>query len=46
VIDELTKADLNDFSKGISDVKVAYVPYFGHHIIDYRDSRNIWFDIS
>ena len=24
------KADMNDFTKGISELKVAYVPAFGH----------------
>jgi hypothetical protein len=39
------KADLNDFTKGISDMKVAYVPSFGHETLDFTDEvllRDKW----
>jgi hypothetical protein len=32
---DFIKADMNDFTKGISDLKVSYEPYFGHSSIDY-----------
>lgn len=28
---------MNNFVKGISDMKVAYVPYFGHATISFDD---------
>ena len=37
---------MNDFSKGISDLTVAYVPYFGHDTIHYDDKLNNWKELS
>lgn len=36
------KADINDFTKGISDIKVSYEPSFGHHTLTYGDKKNPW----
>lgn len=40
------QADMNDFAKGITDLKVSYEPFFGHSAIEYRDHKNSWQDIS
>ena len=40
------KADMNDFSKGISDIKVAYTPFFGHATIKYDERLNPWNELS
>lgn len=40
------RADLNDFTKGISDMKVAYVPHFGHDTIQYGISKGPWSELS
>ncbi len=43
---DFIKADMNDFTKGISDLKVSYEPYFGHSSIEYWENKNPWQEIS
>eukprot|EP00347_Sterkiella_histriomuscorum_P011827 403370951 len=42
------RADMNNFVKGISDMKVAYVPFFGHSTLQYEDyshQKSAWKEI-
>ncbi|CDW80964.1 UNKNOWN [Stylonychia lemnae] len=40
------RADMNDFTKGISDMKIAYMPHFGFETIQYRDNVSSWNELS
>jgi hypothetical protein len=40
------KADINDFTRGISELKVAYVPSFGHNTLNFGDKKSAWLELS
>ena len=40
------KADINDFTRGISELKVAYVPSFGHNTLNFGERKSAWLELS